>query len=148
MQFGHLRRRDLVALLGGAVAWPFAASAQQAGMPVIGLLDVGSAADRTHAVAAFRRGLAEAGYIDGQNVSLELRWGDDQFDRLSTLVADLIGRKVSIIAAFGNAAALAAKAATSTIPVVFSSSSDPVTVGLVSSLTQPGRNMTGVTILT
>src|SRR5436190_1117738 len=147
MQFGRLRRRDVVMLLGGASAWPFAASAQQAGMPVIGLLDVGSATDRTHAVAAFRRGLAEAGYIDGKNVSLEFRWGDDRFDRLSTLVADLIGRKVSVIAAFGNAAALAAKAATSTIPVVFSSSSDPVTVGLVSSLTQPGRNMTGVTIL-
>src|SRR5438874_13663296 len=102
----QLRRRDLVTLLGAAVAWPFAAAAQQAGMPVIGLLDVGSATDRTHAVAAFRRGLAEAGYIDGKNVSLEFRWGDDRFDRLSTLVADLIGRKVSVIAAFGNAAEL------------------------------------------
>ena len=148
MQLDQLNRREFIAFLAsGAVAWPVVAFAQPARMPVIGLLDVGSAADRTHAVVSFKRGLAEAGYVEGQNAAFEFRWGDNQFDRLPTLVADLIDRKVAIIAAFGNAAALAAKAATGTIPVVFSGSSDPVAIGLTTNLIQPDRNITGVTIL-
>jgi putative tryptophan/tyrosine transport system substrate-binding protein len=148
MRLPLLKRREFIALFGSsAVAWPLAAGAQQPGMPVIGFLDAGFAADRTHVVAAFRQGLAGADYIEGKNVAFEFRWADEQFDRLSKLAAELIGRKVTIIAAFGNAAALAAKAATTTIPVVFSSSSDPVAIGLVTSLTQPDTNLTGVSIL-
>jgi putative ABC transport system substrate-binding protein len=148
MQLPRLKRREFIAVLGSsAVAWPLAAWAQQPGTPVIGCLDAGFAADRTHVVAAFRRGLAEAGYIEGRNVAFEFRWADEQFDRLSKLAADLIGRKVAIIAAFGNAAARAAKAATTSIPVVFSSSSDPVAIGLLTSLNRPDANLTGVSIL-
>jgi putative ABC transport system substrate-binding protein len=143
-----MRRRDIIKLIGGAaMAAPIDARGQQSVMPVIGLLDAGFAADRVHAVAAFRQGLADAGYVEGRNVEFEFRWADDQLDRLRALAGDLIDRRVTIIAAFGNAAALAAKAAASSIPVVFSSSSDPVAIGLITNLIQPGGNMTGVTIL-
>jgi putative ABC transport system substrate-binding protein len=143
-----MRRRKFISLLGGAAAaWPLAARAQQPTMPVIGLLDAGSARNRSHALAAFRSGLASADYVEGRNVSLQFRYSDGEFDRLPELARDLVRNHVALIAAFGNAAALAAKGATPTIPIVFASSADPVAVGLVSSLTSPGWNVTGVSMI-
>jgi putative ABC transport system substrate-binding protein len=146
MQFGQLKRREFVALLGGA-AWPRVASAQRPPIPVVGVLEVGSAAARADVIAAFRKGLAEAGFVEGQNVALEFRWADDNYERLAGLAAELVRRPVDALVTPATAAALAAKAATPTIPIVFGVGVDPVNLGLVASLNRPGGNVTGVSFL-
>jgi putative tryptophan/tyrosine transport system substrate-binding protein len=143
-----MRRRDFMAFIGGAAMWPPAAYAQQSSTAVIGFLASRSPEDSTDVLLVFREALKQAGYVEGQGVAIEYRWAGGRYDRLPAFAAELLDRKVAVIAAFGPPAALAAKAATATVPVVFVTGGDPVAVGLVGSLSQPGGNVTGVNLLT
>ena len=148
MRIGLLRRREIIFLSGGAAVWPLAVRAQQPAPAVIGFLHDGSPESRAHLIASFRQGLADSGLIDGRNVLIEFGWGQDQVDRMPSLAADMVHRQVAVIVTFGGpGVALAAKAATCSIPIVFQVGVDPVKLGLVASLNRPGGNATGVSYL-
>src|SRR5689334_13367572 len=143
-----MRRREFIAFLGSAAAWPLAARAQQPAMPMVGWLNSGASAGREHLLTAFRRGMGETGFIGGQNVAIEYRWAEGQYDRLPALAADLVHRGVAVIAATGGTvSSLTAKRATTTLPVVCVFDGDPVTAGFVASLNRPGGNITGISLV-
>src|SRR5438309_4545082 len=142
-----MRRRTLMTVLAGAAAYPLLAGAQQKAMPVIGYLHFASPGSQSQFLDAFRQGLSETGYVEGQNVAMEYRWAESNYDRLSALAADLVGRKVDVIVAVSGPSAHAAKSASSAIPIVFMTGGDPVADGLVNSLARPGGIMTGVSFL-
>jgi putative ABC transport system substrate-binding protein len=143
-----MRRREFIGLVGGTITWPFRAQAQQLGIPVIGFLHSASSISYASQLDAFRQGLREAGYVEGQNVVFEYRWAENQFDRLPAMAAELAQHNISVMVAGGSPlAALAAKAVTTTIPIVFMNVADPVAIGLVASFNRPGGNLTGATLL-
>jgi putative tryptophan/tyrosine transport system substrate-binding protein len=142
-----MRRRTFIAALGGAVAWPVVACGQQSSISVIGYLGPGSAQSDAFRVTGFRQGLKEAGYVEDKNLTIEYRWAEDHRDRLPAMAADLVRRQVAVIVATSTSASLAAKAATTTLPIIFETAGDPVKLGLVGSLSRPGGNLTGVTQL-